>query len=290
MDSTALRLEHVGHQFNGRTILGDINLTIAVGSIVALVGPSGAGKSTLFKAILGTHPATTGTIYANGQPITSPSRDIGIVYQHYSLFDFLTAEDNVAFGLKLDKTSIPSRLFRPFKWRRTYREFLEKARQYLELVKLPDAAKKYPRQLSGGMRQRVALAQAVVMEPKILLLDEPFGALDEVTREDLQMMLLELHRQNLETQGNLPYTILIVTHELKEALFVADRVIGLSQYHPRGEEIGATIVYDKPSPVWRPLNRADCEGFFEQETEMRRVIFEPGSDNGDGKYIVRTAT
>lgn len=281
----ALKVDNVFQQFGSKKVLGAVNLEIPVGQIVALVGPSGCGKTTLLKAILGTDPPSSGTIYANDKEVTRPCRDVGIVYQEYGLYDFLTARNNVAFGPKLDKTNLPYRIFRQIKWRQQYREMLREADEYLDRVCLKDAGDKYPNQLSGGMRQRVALAQALIMKPQVLLLDEPFAALDEATREELQMLLLELHRRNLEEHGSLPYTILIVTHALTEALFVSDRVIGLSQYHPRGAELGATIVYDKPSPIFRPLQPGECEGFFVQKEEMRRVIFEPDSDNGDGKYV-----
>jgi sulfonate transport system ATP-binding protein len=125
-----------------------------------------------------------------------------------------------------------------------------------------------------------ALAAALITKPSVLLLDEPFGALDEIIREDIQRMLLDLHRINL-TNENFPSTIVIVTHQLKEALFVADRIVGLSQHHPRAAELGATIVYDMPS-----LSSSGEGGeSFRQEEQIRRVVYEPGSDNGDGKYI-----
>ena len=127
------------------------------------------------------------------------------------------------------------------------------------------------------MRQRVAIAQSLIMRPRILLLDEPFGALDEATREELQVMLLNLYDENVKAKnaGNRPpHTILIVTHELNEALYVADRIIGLSQFHRDGEQ-GATIVYDKPAPIFCPDEPKEVAHFFEQKEEMRRAIFDP---------------
>lgn len=281
----ALDIKNACKSLGGRTIFSSVNLQIPVGQIVALVGPSGCGKSTFFRAIIGTHLLDSGVVIANGKEVTSPSCDVGIVYQHYSLYDFLTVEQNVAIGLKFSKTSIPFRLCSPLKYRTAYKQFVAHGHELLEMVQLTAARKQFPDELSGGMRQRAALAAALITKPSVLLLDEPFGALDEIIREDLQMMLLQLHRVNLANE-RFPSTIVIVTHQLKEALFVADRIVGLSQYHPRAKELGATIVYDMPSPSWRPLSSSgECEGFFKQEEEIRRVVYEPESDNGDGRYI-----
>jgi len=240
------------------------------------VGPSGCGKSTLLRAILGTHPPKQGEIRANGKAISEPNREVGIVYQHYSLFEYLTAQQNVAFGLKLDQTSLAFRMFNFFKWREMRSRHMEEASQMLDKVWLGEANKLYPHEMSGGMRQRVAIAQALIMKPKILLLDEPFGALDEATREELQLMLLHLYRENVEArkrQEAPAYTILIVTHELNEAFYVADRVVGLSQYHEHGAE-GATIVYDKPAPVFDPTAAKDYQFFTDQKEELRRAVFD----------------
>ncbi len=278
----ALEIDGVSHWFGTNKVLNNINLQIADGQIVAVVGPSGCGKSTLLRAILGTHPAKAGKILADGQEITRPSRAVGIVYQHYSLYEFLTAQQNVAFGLKLDQTSMPFRLFQFWKWRDLQRDHLQQADEFLRSVGLQDAINRYPHELSGGMRQRVAIAQAMIMRPKILLLDEPFGALDESTRKGLQMMLLRFYQANLEAKRNNqdpPYTILIVTHELNEALYVSDRVVGLSQYHTDGEN-GSTIVYDRPCPVFHPDDVRDYDRFLHQREELRKAVF----DNEEKDY------
>ena len=142
-------------------------------------------------------------------------------------------------------------------------------------VGLGAAKGQYPAELSGGMCQRVAIAQALIMRPKLLLLDEPFGALDEATRESLQLMLLHLYEENVQAKQRgeaAPHTILIVTHELNEAIYVSNRVLGLSQYHETGKE-GATIVYDKPAPIYRPNEPKDLSRFFEQKEELLKSVF-----------------
>ncbi len=268
--------QNVSHWFGNKKVLFEVNLRVARGQIVALVGPSGSGKSTLLRAILGTHPPCAGDVLMEGQAYRRPHRDRGIVYQRYALYPFLTAEENVALGLMLDQTSLPFRCFKFWEWRKLRRRHLEEAVAWLERLGLAGACRQYPNELSGGMRQRVAIAQALIMRPKLLLLDEPFGALDEATREDLQLMLLHLYEDNLEhlaANKPPPYTILIVTHELNEALYVSDRVIGLSQYHTAGEQ-GATIVYDKVAPVFRPEDPKEVSRFLNQRNELLKTVFD----------------
>jgi NitT/TauT family transport system ATP-binding protein len=256
--------------------LHDVDLKIARGQIAALVGPSGSGKSTLLRAILGTHPPKGGRVLMDGEAYDRPHRDRGIVYQRYSLFPFLTAVENVAFGPMLDRTSLAFRWFQCWKWWPMRRAHLDDATALLERVGLGPARDLYPEELSGGMRQRVAIAQALIMHPKLLLLDEPFGALDEATREELQLMLLQLSAENQDARlrgETPPYTIVIVTHELNEALYVSDRVIGLSQYHTDGEQ-GATVVYDRAAPRFSPQDPKDFSRFVEQKEELLRAVFD----------------
>jgi NitT/TauT family transport system ATP-binding protein len=266
----------VGQQFGSKRVLHDINLRLARGQILALVGPSGSGKSTLLRAVLGTHPPATGEVQMEGRAYRHPHRDRGIVYQRYSLFPFLSAEDNVAFGLMLDQTSLAFRWLQCWKWWELRRQHRQQAGELLEKLGLEAARNQYPEELSGGMRQRVAIAQALIMKPKLLLLDEPFGALDEATREELQLMLLQLSAENLEARKKgetPPYTIILVTHELNEALYVSDRVVGLSQYHTGGHQ-GATIVYDKAAPLFTPQDPKDFSRFVAQKEELLRAVFD----------------
>jgi NitT/TauT family transport system ATP-binding protein len=257
------------------------------GQIVAVVGPSGCGKSTLLKAILGTNPATSGEILTDGIPVRGPNRNVGIVYQNYSLYDFLNAEQNVSFGLKLDETSFLMRLFAIRKYLSLRKSHISKSRDFLKQVGLESACGKYPHEMSGGMKQRVAVAQAFIMRPKIVLLDEPFGALDEAMREDLQLMLLRFYQENLlaKQEGRRPeYTILMVTHELNEAIYVADRVIGLSRFHTQGDH-GAAIVYDKPCPIFSPEDPRDFSKFSEQRDELRKAVFDEEYIKDRNKYV-----
>jgi NitT/TauT family transport system ATP-binding protein len=287
MSMYSLEVSNVSHYYGEHRVLNSINLQVLPGQIVALVGPSGCGKSTLLQAILGTHPPSEGQILADGNPITKPSRDVGIVYQHYTLYDFLTSEENVAFGLKLDQTSLHSRIFSFNQYREKRKQHLEQSREFLVKVGLEAAAGKYPSELSGGMRQRVAIAQAFILKPKIVLLDEPFGALDETTRQDLQLMLLRFYQENLKARqrGERPeYTIIMVTHELNEALYVADRVVGLSRYHTQGDR-GAMIVYDRPCPVFHPDDPKDFSKLVTQREELRKAVFDENYIKEHSKYV-----
>jgi NitT/TauT family transport system ATP-binding protein len=291
-DDIILACEGIHHGFGSRPVLHDINLRIRRGQILALVGPSGCGKSTLLRAILGTHPPQRGRVLLFDRPgdpgyaVRRPGRDRGIVYQRYSLYPFLTAQQNVALGLMFDENSLPGRLLYTLGWRGERRRHLRQAAELLEQVGLGEAIGHYPHELSGGMRQRVAVAQALIMRPRLLLMDEPFGALDAATREELQRMLLKLYVENTQAraQGRPPaHTILLVTHELDEAIYVGDRVVGLSQYWNWKEQgfarcPGAAIVYDDAAPVFEPDAEQNFEQFAEQRAQIRQVVFDPAAN------------
>lgn len=287
-EDIVLSCQGIHHWFGHNKVLYDINLSIIRGEIVSLVGPSGCGKSTLLRAIVGTHPPCQGSVAvkadesAEAKPVKGPGRDRGIVYQQYTLFPFLSARENVAIGLMLDQTSIPFRLFRYPAWKAMKKKHLEEADALLTKLKLGAALHLYPHEMSGGMRQRVAIAQALIMKPSVLLLDEPFGALDEATREELQKMLLGLYEENIQarTQGKTPpYTIVIVTHELNEAIYVGDRLVALSQHWDAGElgksgHPGATVVYDRMMPVFSTDQVPDFTLFRQEKETLRAVAFE----------------
>lgn len=297
MPELKLEVNQVSHWFGSNRVLHNINLDVKRGQFTALVGPSGCGKSTLLRAILGTHLPCKGEIVIHNDNesriIEGPGRDRGIVYQRYSLFSHLTAQENVAFGLMLDQTTIPYRIFNRKAWKSLRKKHMQQAADMLERLRLGSALNKYPPEMSGGMCQRVAIAQALIMEPSILLLDEPFGALDEATREELQRIILTLYEENTNEikQGNTPpYTIILVTHEINEAIYVSDRVIGLSQYwdwKEKGENCcpGATIVYDKPAPVFSPNDERDFMSFRSQKDEILHTVFEPEHCQSHKEYI-----
>ncbi len=277
-----LECKDLCHWFGTNKVLHNVNLKIYRGSILSIVGPSGCGKSTLLRAIVGTHPPRKGEVRVSTgggvlRKIVEPGRDRGIVYQRYSLFPFLTARENVAIGPMLDQTSIPFRIFQFPTWWKMKKKNLEEAQNLLEKVGLGNSGDLYPTEMSGGMQQRVAIAQALIMKPEILLLDEPFGALDESTRESLQRILLNLYKENTNAKNKgekPPYTILIVTHELNEAIFVRDRVIGLSQFwnwKKSGIDVkpGATIVYDDNAPIFSPETEREFSQFNEQKENIR---------------------
>jgi len=272
---TILHVDHVSHWFGDTRVLYNVNLYVKKGEIVSLVGPSGCGKSTLLYAMLGTQPPLSGNVLVNDKVHDEPSGDVGIVEQGYNVPPFLNVIENVALGLKLSQSSIPFRTLRPFAWRALRSHHWDQAEQLLKKVGLDDKMKCWPADLSGGQRQRVAIAQALIMRPMILLLDEPFGALDLSIREELQNMILDLGRDNVEAQEKgeePPYTILIVTHELEEAIRISSRIVGLSQYHAEGSK-GSTIVYDEPSPVYIPGHEKEYIFLQEQKEQIRRCIF-----------------
>lgn len=174
-----ISIHHLNKQFGQTQVLHDINLTINNGELVALLGPSGCGKTTLLRIIAGLETASSGKILFDQNEVTQLSakeRDIGFVFQHYALFRHMTIADNIAFGLRM----------KPKSERLSEAEIQAKVKHLLELIQLEHIGKRYPDQLSGGQRQRVALARAIATEPKVLLLDEPFGALDAKVRKDLR--------------------------------------------------------------------------------------------------------
>lgn len=206
-----LEISHLYKQFpskNGTIVaLKDINLHVETGEFVCAVGASGSGKSTLLRLIAGLDFPTSGKITVDYVPVTGPGADRGMVFQKYTLYPWLTVQKNVEFGLKLLGINPQERS--------------ETARYYLDIVGLATFAKSLPKQLSGGMKQRVAIARALATKPKILLLDEPFGALDIQTKENMQQFLLDIWRKT----GS---TMLMITHDIREAVFLAQRVYVLS--------------------------------------------------------------
>jgi NitT/TauT family transport system ATP-binding protein len=229
-----LYLENVTKSYGSKIVLEDIDLAVKKKEFCTVVGPSGCGKSTLLRLILGQELVSDGTLLMNGSPILHPGPDRGIVYQRYSLFPHLTILENIMAGKLLSKS-----FFQAFSAKKAAKE---EAYYYLESVQLADHAQKYPHQLSGGMQQRVAIAQALIMQPRILLMDEPFGALDPGTRESMQLLILKLWEEY-------EMTVFFVTHDLEEAVFLGTRILVISQHYTHETKdtttpLGARIVAD----------------------------------------------
>ena len=228
----SIEIRNVNKQFGDFHALRNVNLDIASGELIALLGPSGCGKTTLLRIIAGLETADTGTILFSGEDTTDVhvrERGVGFVFQHYALFRHMTVFENVAFGLRM----------KPRSERPSEEQIKKKVHDLLGLVQLDWLADRFPSQLSGGQRQRIALARALAVEPKVLLLDEPFGALDAKVRKELRRWLRRLH-------DDMHISSVFVTHDQEEALEVADRVVVMN--HGKIEQIGSPDeVYSSPA-------------------------------------------
>lgn len=234
-----------GSERNLTTVFEDISLAIGDGEFVSLVGPSGCGKSTLLLCIAGLEAHSTGQILLAGQQVTGPGPDLAIVFQEFALFPWRSVIRNVEYGLEVRGVAAPERRAR--------------ARERLALVGLSAFEDYLPHQLSGGMRQRVAIARALVVEPQVLLLDEPFGALDALTRQSLQRELERIWRATRKT-------VLFVTHSISEAVFLSDRVILLSK-RPARIKLDVTVDLPRPRDPYDPK-------FVKLQAELERLLME----------------
>ena len=256
MTGASINLEHVGIAFGTAQIVSNVNLTIQPGEFICLLGPSGCGKSTLLNAIAGFTPVS-GRITVDGVPVTGPGLDRGVVFQSSEvLFPWLTIRQNVEYGLKLRGT--------PAKERR------EKADRYLAMVGLSHALDRFPAQLSGGMRQRAQIARVLINEPSVVLMDEPFGALDAQTREVLQAELARIWRAT-------GCTIVFVTHDIWEAVLLADRVVVMTA----GPSAGIKTVEEITLPHPRDQGDAQALTLFRRlrddiGAEVRRALAQQG--------------
>lgn len=224
--------------------LDDVSLEVSPGEFVTIVGRSGCGKTTLLRMIAGFHQPTSGSILVNGEPVAGPSPDRGMVFQNAALFPWLTAERNITFGQRAAGVSKA--------------EAAKQAEALLDLVGIPQAAGRYPHELSGGMAQRVAIARALAVDPSTLLMDEPFGALDELTRDAMQDELLRIWGVDRKT-------VVFVTHSISEAVYLSDRVIVMT---PHPGQVRADIRIELP----RPRDRASDQ-FVQYEREIYDAIF-----------------
>ncbi len=259
---SAISMRDVWVEYGDQIVLERINLEIASGSFLSVVGPSGAGKSTFLRLILGQEPPTRGKILLEGAPLPpEPGPDRGVVFQRYSVFPHLTVLGNVLVGFEFAASKFRARLTGAAR-----RAAIEKSKALLEAVGLGSHCDKYPTALSGGMQQRLAIAQALARAPRVLLLDEPFGALDPGTRAQMHALIAPLWRQH-------KMTVIMVTHDIKEAFGLATRLIALDRWRrdPQAPgRFGAVITYDldltrdTPVPVLRFSRPIDANGSASQ--------------------------
>lgn len=236
------------HYLGGKfTALDNVSLSLDEGQVVAFVGPSGCGKTTMLRLIAGLEPPTRGRLATFGEPITGPGPDRGMIFQAYTSFPWLTARKNIEYGMKID--GVPRN------------ERCDRATEMLKLVHLEDFADHYPTSLSGGMKQRVAIARTLAQGPRILLMDEPFGALDAQVRWEMQEMMIDVIERERKT-------VILVTHDIEEAIYLADRIIFFTRNPGRVKE---DIAVDFKNGI----RFGHKEDLFDQAgyTEMERKLF-----------------
>jgi sulfate transport system ATP-binding protein len=262
-----IEVQNIHKRFGKFSALGGINLHVATGELVALLGPSGSGKTTLLRIIAGLEQPDSGNVAFHGEDATNlhaRERKVGFVFQHYALFRHMTVFDNISFGLRVRPRSIrPSRS-----------EIADRVAKLMNLIQLETFAERFPSQLSGGQRQRVALARALAVEPKVLLLDEPFGALDAQVRKDLRAWLRRLHDE-------MSITSVFVTHDQEEALEVADRVVVMNE--GKIEQVGTPEeVYAHPATpfVFKFLGNVNL---FHGRVSGGKLVLADGSESADGQ-------
>ena len=257
-----LRVENLGKTFRtgkGTTIaLNDINFSTHRREFLCVVGPSGCGKSTLVRILAGLEEKTSGQVLLEGRPVTGPGRDRGMVFQGYTLFPWLTVKKNVMFGPEINGAG--------------HHQSETQALQWLQLVGLEKFADCYPHQLSGGMKQRVAIVRALANQPRILLMDEPFGALDAQTRCRMQAHLLEIWRK-------IDVTIVFITHDLDEAIFLADRILVLSAHPGEVQEL-----IEVPVPRPRSLGQFISTEFLATKARLEELIYTSKHSDEDETY------
>jgi NitT/TauT family transport system ATP-binding protein len=264
----ALAVDHLGKEFEtsqGKvTALQDINFKVHKREFVCVIGPSGCGKSTLIRILAGLETQTTGEVLLDGKAVYGPGPDRGMVFQGYTLFPWLTVKKNVMFGLERAGHGRDSSE--------------EEARQWIDLVGLSKFENSYPHQLSGGMKQRVAIARALANQPGILLMDEPFGALDAQTRAKMQAYLMEIWQ-------NIDITVLFITHDLDEAIYLADRILVLKAHPGEVQEI-----IEVPVPQPRSPEQLLSPEFLATKKRLEELIHpveEEEESNSDHLNMVR---
>lgn len=243
------------------TALKDINFKTHRREFVCVIGPSGCGKSTLVRILAGLESHSAGDVLLDGNPVSGPGRDRGMVFQGYTLFPWLTVRKNVMFGLEMNGMGLD--------------EAEREAGLWLDLVGLEKFANSYPHELSGGMKQRVAIARALVNQPRILLMDEPFGALDAQTRARMQSHLLEIWR-------NIDITIVFITHDLDEAIFLADRILVLKAHPGEVQEL-----IEVPVPRPRSAAQFNSPEFLATKARLESLIHPPPPPEDEQDKLVK---
>ena len=252
---SSIQLVDVAKRWESTTALEEINLDVRAGEFLVIVGPSGCGKSTLLDLLGGLAQPSSGRVLVDGRPVTGPGLDRGVVFQQYALLPWRTALGNVQFGL--EAKHVPRR------------ERAGRAREYLDLVGLSGFHDRYPHELSGGMKQRVAIARALANEPRILLMDEPFGALDAQTRCSMQAHLLRIC-------DSVDITVMFITHDLDEAIYLSDRIVVLGAHPGRVLEI-----IEVPVPKPRSSEQFLSGPFLATKARLEELIHQRGADDPD---------
>ncbi len=254
-----MEVKDLNKQFGDVTALKDINLKIHKREFVCVIGPSGCGKSTLIRILAGLEQASSGQVLLNGEAVTEPGPERGMVFQGYTLFPWLTVKKNIMFGLLesgYDKGTAES-----------------EAREWINLIGLTKFENSYPHQLSGGMKQRVAIARALANRPKVLLMDEPFGALDAQTRAKMQAYLLEIWK-------NIDITVFFITHDLDEAVYLADRILVLKANPGEVQEI-----VEVPVPQPRSPDQFMNPEFLATKQHIEELIHPPSEQEEDDDHL-----
>lgn len=263
MSETLVNIANVSKTFDlgrGKTLqaVQDVSFAVEKNSICVLLGPSGCGKSTILRMIAGLETASEGEIVSGGRKVDGPGRDRGMVFQAYTSFDWLSVRRNVEFGMKVNK--IPAQ------------ERRERADHFLNLVGLSKFADAFPSQLSGGMRQRVAIARTLANDPEVLLMDEPFGALDAETRWLMQELMIDVAEKTNTT-------MVVVTHDLEEAIFLADKIIFLSS-HPGQLKEEIVPAFKKGARIADKEHIIRLDGYSDLEEKLMRLMREEGHRDG----------
>ena len=249
---TRVRFEHVSLAFDtpkGKlNVVDDVSYDIHDGDFVAVIGPSGCGKTTMMSMLAGFQRPTTGSVLFDGKPVKGPGPERGVIFQEYGVFPWLTVKQNIAFGLRLKANYVPA----------SERDGI--CEHYLGLMGLSDFSNSYPKHLSGGMRQRLAIARAYAVKPQFLLMDEPFGALDAQTRANMQNLLLKV----LATEGK---TVMLITHSVEEAIYLASRIVVVTARPARIKEI-----IDVPFPYPRDESIQELTEYTVLRSHVRELV------------------